>query len=190
LSRGLRKANYATINAARKSDFWRKTMEATRGTQRNRWMMTEEVADKASLHSYTAYQTFIEASAEASFAKEEAYNALMQKKQNGEINPNTGQPWTTQDVEDAVSGGALTGMDDAIYWYNLAVLGVSNTIMNNMLFGARALKGAELSDAMRAEKALSASKYRKAFDRLGKFSSAVSKGVLSEGFWEEGMQKL
>jgi len=188
LSRGLRKANYATINAARKSDFWRKTMEATRGTQRNRWMMTEEVADKASLHSYTAYQTFIEASAEASFAKEEAYNALMQKKQNGEINPNTGQPWTTQDVEDAVSGGALTGMDDAIYWYNLAVLGVSNTIMNNMLFGARALKGAELSDAMRAEKALSASKYRKAFDRLGKFSSAVSKGVLSEGFWEEGMQ--
>ena len=184
LSRGLRRANLHAVNSARKSKFWRGLAEK-KGVdlKRSRWMLSEEAADKAALHTYTAHQTFVEAHSEAAFAKEEAYNELMHKMQSGEINPKTGKPWTVQDVESAVSG-----LGSSIYWYNLAVLGASNTIMNNMLFGARKLKGYDLSDAMKAEKALDANKYRRAWDRASKFIGAAGKGILSEGFWEEGMQ--
>ncbi len=185
LSRGIMKANRYGVETALKSPFWKKTTNlAQRQAKANRLMLTEGTADNLSLHSFTAAQTMVEASAEASFAKEEAYNTLMEKVQNGEINPATGMPWTRDDVEKGVAS-----IGKGIYWYNMAVLGISNTIMNNMLFGARKLKGRELSEAAKKHKSLKdAGSFRRAYEKGKKLVSATGKGVLTEGFWEEGSQ--
>lgn len=184
MSRAMRAGNYKTIEALRSTDFGRKLMKATKGTTaRHAWQMTEATSDAMALHSFTAYQTMVEAGMESSFLQDELFVTLSEKVKNGEINPKTGKAWTKSDVEET-----LAQAGSSIYGYNLLVLGISNTIMNKMLFGNRKLQGRDFMRLTAAENAAELNRVQKGFKKIANFSRGAAKGILSEGFWEEGMQ--
>ena len=187
-SRGIRGANYQMVDKMRKNPAMRKLMEASKkGSSRSAWQISGETADKLSLHTYTALQTMIESGMEASFAQEELYESLSEKVKKREINPQTGKPWTRLDVEKS-----LKQAGSSLYWYNMMVLGVSNTIMNNMIFGSRKLKGRDFIKRFEPKVDANLNRWSKALKSVGKYSNYYGKnivqGVVSEGFWEEGMQ--
>ena len=139
-------------------------------------LITAQRARALNLHGYTAMQTFSEAATEARFAGKEFYDELMHKVQNGDINPDTNRPWTEEDA--ATKAGEVASH---VFKGNLAILGVSNTIMNRMLFGNVKARGSVTAAQANRSKTV----IEKISDSM---VGRMATGIASEGFWEEGSQ--
>lgn len=171
--------------------------------------LSKEAINNAGIIGYSVLQTHSEAVAEASFLGKELRKAFEQKVKNGEI---------TQEAADE----QITLAMRSHYRYNLGVLGISNTIMNKMMFGTartssklgrRLLSGTGKAEVAAADAASvqagasatgkstfvgnAASKIGKKLQnvykgidgyKINQRGKSITKGILVEGFWEEGSQ--
>ena len=163
-----------------------------------------------SLQTYTGLQTWSEANLERLFAQESLHNTLKQYQKEGKVNPATNKPWTDEEIFEKVKTAG-----DSIFSANLLVLGISNTIMNRMLFkegppkitkGSLAARSLQLSEGEAAAAIVGqspkVSRIGSILNKTKNFGKAVINkdkatlgktifnSIVREGFWEEGTQTM
>lgn len=171
------------LNIASRSGFGAKVMNQVSKVAKmkapGRYLSPEQL-NNVGIIGYSVMQTHSEAMAEAGFLGKELRETFQGMIDRGELKAD-GSPWTWEDANKQIKNAMQNH-----YQYNLGVLGISNTIINKMLFGmakptkdyiARAVSGA--TPAAGFDKAAKLAKY---------YSGRIAKGVLTEGFWEEGSQ--
>ena len=139
--------------------------------------LSKEQINNLGIIGYSMLQTHSEAVAEASFLGKDLRKSFEEKIKRGETDRN-GVPWTWEKANKQI---ALAMQEH--YRYNLGVLGISNTIVNKMLFGTPKVTGAFIARNVGKE---AGKKFNWA--RAKDIGNRLTKGTITEGFWEEGSQ--
>lgn len=130
------------------------------------------------LGAATTINTALEAMAEAKGISDELNNTLQ-----GQINPNTGFQYTQEEI-DALRGEAAVGT----FRTNLGILLIPNLIMNKMLLGRYTGTKSAFNSVVSETGELIAQNPAAKQSLLKAYLKNIGKGVISEGFFEEGLQ--